>query len=253
MNERNAMRIVSLVPSLTHMVCDLGLKDRIVGATTFCVEPPGLAKTVTLIGGTKDPDLDKIAALKPTHILVNEEENKPEHIAACERLAPTFVTFPKRPDEVPRLIREAGAWLEAAVAGEEWAAKAEATLTAMDAAVRRRAQAEAPLRALYLIWREPYMVASRDTYISGMMTMLGLDNVAPSTPRYPTMTEEQMRGVRPDVLLLSSEPYPFRNRDADRIRAAWPDAPRIEKIDGRLMSWYGTMLVRAGRELSWPP
>lgn len=244
-------RIVSLVPSLTHMVADLGLEARIVGCTTFCVEPPRLAKQCALVGGTKDPDMDAIRALKPTHILVNEEENKPEHIEACRQLADTFVTFPKGPGEVPGLLREAGEWLSVQNAAARFARETEELLASLDATVesRRRAGDWSLRRCLYYIWREPYMVVSQDTYISAMLERLGLVNVAPSAPRYPTLTVEEAQALKPDFLLLSSEPYPFRKRDAVRLAQEWPAVPQMYKIDGQLMSWYGTMLIPALQDM----
>lgn len=240
------MRLVSLVPSLTDMVCAFGLRPALVGCTKFCIRPSGLRKTATLIGGTKDPDLGKVRALAPTHILVNEEENKPEHIAACKEIAPTFVSFPKGPEDGPALLRAAGTWLGCAGEGETWARDVEARLEALSAPTERK-------RALYFIWREPYMIAARDTYIDGMLSLLGFDNAAPlDRGRYPEMTLEQIKAARADVLLLSTEPYPFRVRDAERLRSEWPEVPAMWKADGQLFSWYGTLQVEALDEmLAW--
>lgn len=234
------------------MVCDFGLQAQVVGVTKFCVAPAHLAREATLVGGTKDPDLDAIAALKPTHILVNEEENKPEHIEACQRLAKTFVTFPKSPGEVPTLLRNAGAWLGVEDLATKLALETEEALSALDCAVdvERRKGAWSPQRALYLIWREPYMVVASDTYISAMMQRMGIVNVAPLEPRYPTVSVDDMKTLKPDLLLLSTEPYPFRRRDADRLRQEWDGAPPMLRIDGQLMSWYGTMLTKAAKEMA---
>jgi ABC-type hemin transport system substrate-binding protein len=248
------MRLVSLVPSLTHMAVDLGLEASLVGVTRFCVEPPRLARTATIVGGTKDPDLARIDALAPTHVLVNDEENKPEHVAALAAKYPVFRCLPKHPRDVPALLRDAGAFLGVASVAAARAREAEAALAEVDAASRaRRAEGEAPPRVLYFIWREPYMVVSDDTYIGGMLALAGLANVAPATPRYPTLTVEEAAAAAPDLLLLSSEPYPFRERDAARLRATWPagaKAPRLAKIDGQLASWYGTMAAPALRALA---
>lgn len=232
------MRLVSLVPSLTDMACTFGLRPALVGCTKFCIRPAGLRKTAALIGGTKDPDLDAIRALRPTHILVNEEENKPEHIEACKRAAPTFVSFPKGPHDGPGMLREVGAWLGVPQEGQTWAKAVEERLAAVKAGPKRR--------FLYFIWREPYMVAARDTYIDGMLALAGYENAAPAgDTRYPQMTIEQIRAARADVLLLSTEPYPFRVRDVVRLREEWPEAPEILKADGQLFSWYGTLQVEA--------
>jgi ABC-type hemin transport system substrate-binding protein len=238
-------RIVSLVPSLTHAVCDLGLKKHLVGCTQFCVEPPDLRRTAVVVGGTKDPALAEIAALRPTHILVNEEENKPEHIEACRALAPTYLSFPKAPRDVPGMLRQMGEFLDCRDAAESWVRKIEAVLTRVYEA--RAFSTLSDQRCLYYIWREPYMVAAADTYINAMLELAGLVNVAPGQTRYPELPVAAAAALRPDVLLLSSEPYPFRRRDLERLKGEWPNAilPTAVKADGQLFSWYGTMTLAA--------
>lgn len=232
------MRIVSLVPSLTHMVCDFGLREMLVGCTSFCIKPAGLHRSAKNIGGTKNPDIDAILELKPTHILVNEEENKPEHIAALQGVVPTLATFPRHPREVPAMLREAGRFLGVPAVAERFAIQLEQALYRPSTTEKRR--------CLYFIWRDPYMLAGLDTYISHMLELAGYTNVAPSSERYPTITLDEAAMLNPDVLLLSSEPYPFRQRDVDRIFAEWPgQLPQILKIDGQLMSWYGTLSIEA--------
>jgi len=240
------MRIVSLVPSLTHAVCDLGLREALVGVTKFCVEPKGLHRTAAIVGGTKDPDLAKIEDLKPTHIIVNEEENKPEHIAACRAIAPTLSTFPKSPYDVPDLLRNLGSFLGAVPMGEKWAGSIEERIATIS-----RVRPANQQRVLYFIWREPYMVAGRQTYIQAMLEFLGFQNAAETqADRYPTLNLDQMRALTPQMLLLSSEPYPFRARDAKRLAEEWgADVPPTRWIDGQLMSWYGTMTLTALEEI----
>jgi ABC-type hemin transport system substrate-binding protein len=232
------VRIVSLVPSLTHMVCDFGLRDSLVGCTSFCVKPAGLQRSAVLVGGTKDPDLRVIRELEPTHILVNEEENKPEHIAACRAICDTMLTYPKDPREVPAMLRASGRFLGVEALGEALARQLEAAL-ARPAPARKR-------RFIYYIWREPYMVVGPDTYISRLLELGGYQNAVPPGERYPTLTVEQAAALAPECLLLSSEPYPFRRRDAERLRGEWPGrAPEMLKIDGQLLSWYGTLTIEA--------
>lgn len=244
------VRIVSLVPSLTHMVCDFGLKSSVVGCTTFCVDPPDLRRSAVTIGGTKNPDLERIVSLRPTHILVNEEENKPEHILACETISPTLRTYPKTPDDVPALLRQVGEWLGRVNEGESWAGRVESRLNRLkEVALRDLCQIR---KYLYLIWKEPYMVVSDDTYIAGMLKLIGVSNVAPLNPRYPSLSVAEMIKLSPDVIFLSSEPYPFRNRDIKDLEIQWMELerpaegvygrlPHFRKIDGKLLSWYGTM------------
>ena len=246
------VRIVSLVPSLTHMVCDFGLKSSVVGCTTFCVDPSDLRRSAVTIGGTKNPDLERIASLRPTHILVNEEENKPEHILACETIAPTLRTYPKTPNEVPGLLRQVGEWLGREKEGESWAGRVESRLNRLKVLPQPD---NSPIKKyLYLIWKEPYMAVSEDTYIAGMLKLIGISNVSPKKPRYPSLSVPEMIEMRPNVIFLSSEPYPFRNRDIKALEVQWKEheraaanvcgrLPHIQKIDGQVLSWYGTMTV----------
>jgi ABC-type Fe3+-hydroxamate transport system substrate-binding protein len=204
------------------------------------------------IGGTKNPDLERIASLRPTHILVNEEENKLEHILACETISPTFRTYPKTPDEVPALLRQVGEWLGRGAEGESWAGQVESRLNRLKELEQR--DLSQIRKYLYLIWKEPYMVASDDTYIAGMLKLIGLSNIAPLNTRYPSLSVREMRELSPDVIFLSSEPYPFRNRDIKVLEIQWMDResiaedlhgrlPHFRKIDGQVLSWYGTMTV----------
>lgn len=244
------MRIVSLVPSLTATVVDLGLRDAIVGCTQFCVRPADLYKTTTIVGGTKDPDLEKIAALKPTHIIVNHEENKPEHIAACRKIARMIETMPKTVNDVVPMLMAMGEALGCEAAAEKMARTVHAGIHGPDRPRRFVGQ-----RYLYLIWREPYMVAGPDTYIHSCMELLGgINACADTSTRYPTLSIADIKAAAPDLLLLSSEPYPFRKRDAQRLRdELGADAMPMRWIDGQLMSWYGSVtaeFLAAGDELT---
>jgi len=233
------------------MVADFGLREQIVGCTSFCVEPKGLARTARLVGGTKDPDLQAIRDLAPTHILVNEEENKPEHVRACTEIAETLVTFPRSPFDLPALLEEAGRFLDRSGVARRFASEAAQVLQAVKVAVHRRQAAggAAKRRFLYYIWREPYMVAAEDTYISAMLELAGLENAAPKGTRYPELPISVARLASADLVLFSTEPYPFRKRDVERFQGEWPDVPEVLRADGQLFSWYGTMGIKALKEL----
>jgi len=235
------LRIVSLVPSLSHTVCELGLKDQLVGCTNFCVLPAGLHRSATLIGGTKDPDLAKIASLKPTHIIVNEEENKPKHIAACEEICPVLQTFPRGPADTPALFSSLAAFLGSAAADKT----AEECRLLLDHIGKTNIRLSGGKSFLYFIWRSPYMLVGRDTYISRMLELAGLENAYQGPERYPSVTTEECQEMNADLLLLSSEPFPFRKRHAKELRQAWQMAPPIYKVDGQLWSWYGSLTVKA--------
>jgi ABC-type hemin transport system substrate-binding protein len=224
---------------LSETVCTLGLRDQLVGCTNFCVEPKDLHRTVTRIGGTKDPDLDLIRSLQPTHILANQEENPREPILELARDIPTLVTFPKGPEDVPGMLRDLGRFLDCDT--ESHAAAIEALLKA---APRHPSQ-----RFLYLIWQNPYMIAGADTYISRTLASIGWVNAYEGAERYPAVDLAAMENCRADIILMSSEPYPFRRRDAERLKAQWPSAPRLARIDGQMMSWFGTRTLEALEQL----
>jgi ABC-type Fe3+-hydroxamate transport system substrate-binding protein len=238
----NELRIVSLVPSLTHLLSDLGLQEQIAGCTKFCVQPPDLHRSAILCGGTKDPDLMKIRDLSPTHILVNEEENKPEHIRELMTISPVLNTFPKGPADVPGLIDDVCAFL-----GVRDDQQLSAHCRSLIAETKEHARRQPPRRFAYFIWKNPWMVVSRDTYISRFLELLGWSNVIEAADRYPTV-ELPLTGERPDVLLLSTEPWPFRQRDLKDLAANWPEHPPVMKADGMLCSWYGSMLIPALEE-----
>lgn len=238
----NDLRIVSLVPSLTHLLVDLGLKSQIVGCTKFCIDPPDLHRAVELCGGTKDPDLELIKSLHPTHIIVNDEENKPEHIEALKSVCQVLETFPKSPDDVPELIRSVCSFLQIEDANNLAGAVEEALKDLSQVASNAKVRSFA-----YFIWKDPWMVVGPDTYISRMLELMGWRNVIPEGDRYPSVTLP-LDGERPDLIILSTEPYPFRKRDLEALAQLWPDHPDVLKGDGMLFSWYGSKATEALHE-----
>lgn len=245
------LRIVSLVPSLTETLVEIGLRKNLIGITKFCVHPPDLHRGVTLIGGTKDPDIKKIASLSPSHIITNAEENRAIDIEACQAIAPTLVTLPKGPRDVSGMLMDMQTFFgfsnEEATAIEKRRRLLEAVLKDLDrwkvssnTADYNKSELK---RFVYLIWREPYMAAGKDTYISRTLEEYGFENSVESEERYPSVGVEQLWTCRPDILFLSTEPYPFRRRDRDRLQTEWSkDArlPTLVKVDGQDFSWYGT-------------
>ncbi|MDQ3235488.1 MAG: helical backbone metal receptor [Pseudobdellovibrionaceae bacterium] len=231
------MRIVSLVPSLSETVCTLGRREHLVGCTHFCVEPKDLRRKAARIGGTKDPDLEHIRTLQPTHILANQEENPRDPVLELARDIPTLVTFPKGPADVPGMLRDIGHFLDCEREAERWADRIEELLQAPYPGEAKR--------FLYLIWQNPYMLVGRDTYISRTLESIGWINAYEGPERYPALDIPELDACRPDIILLSSEPYPFRKRDAERLKAQWPLAPRLARVDGQLLSWFGTRTCEA--------
>jgi ABC-type Fe3+-hydroxamate transport system substrate-binding protein len=248
------MKIVSLVPSLTKTICDFGLKDQIVGITNFCVDPPDLYRTATRIGGTKDPDLRLIKDLKPTHVIVNEEENRAEDIRQLGLAYNVLSTFPKSPADVPSLLVQMGDFLGVPAEGQQKSDELKMGLESLSA--QNSFTGILGKRFVYLIWRDPWMAAGEDTYISKMLASLGSENIVKNLERYPVVTPSHLLSLRPDVVLMSSEPWPFRKRDAEAWRSeSGSTCPPIYWIDGKAMSWYGTTTldtvhaIQSGRNL----
>ena len=242
------MNIVSLVPSLTEMVCDFGLSRSLVGCTQFCTHPPGLLSHAQRIGGPKDPCIETIRRLKPEKILVNLEENKPAHIEELSGICEVLKTFPVSPQDVPSMIRDAGLYLNVKTQGEQMARRLESVLAMCKP---EKMKPERKNRSfIYFIWTNPWMVASRDTYISRMLEFFGWENVIDDEIRYPEITIQKMKDLDPDLLIFSTEPWPFRKRDLKRLRQGWSNAPESVLADGRLFSWYGSVTERACLELN---
>ncbi len=237
-------RYVSLCPSTTETLFDLGVGDHVVGATKFCVHPAGELASVPRVGGTKDPRLPRIAELRPTAIFANEEENRLEDVEALRDLGLVVHTsFPKRVDDVPAVLRELGGWVQRPEAARAWARKIERAAEGARAAAAGRA----PVRFLVLIWRGPWMGASGDTFLSDVLETVGGANViGRGGPRYPEIGPKVLRELRPDVVLLPSEPFPFREAHARELASEVKLPPEsIRLCDGELLSWHGSRTLRS--------
>lgn len=236
---RGEVRIVSLVPSLTELLFDLGLGSRVVGRTGFCVHPRAWLKAVPKVGGTKDVKLDAVRRLNPTHLVVNIDENRRETVDALARFVPNIiVTHPCRPEDNRDLYRLFGH-----VFGREAAARRlELDLDRALARAAEVARSMPPEAVLYLIWREPWMTVARDTYISAMLDCVGwktLPEVADE--RYPQFEWTAPWLARVGRVLLSSEPYRFRERHVGEV-ARLSVCP-LTMIDGEMASWYGSRAI----------
>lgn len=233
------MRIVSLCPSLTELVVDLGRGDDLVGRTKFCVHPADLADRVPSVGGTKNPAILRIVALKPDLVLLNEEENRREDAEALRAAGvPLHVSFPRDAEDTADMVRDIARALDRPEAGERIASEIERRVER----VRRDAMGRPPVRWAYLIWRDPYMTVNADTFVHAMLALPGGVNVFADEPtRYPSIDAARLAAAEPDVVLLSSEPFPFAEKHADELaeRSGLPRA-RIRLVDGELLSWHGS-------------
>jgi ABC-type Fe3+-hydroxamate transport system substrate-binding protein len=241
------VRIASLVPSLTELVCALGLGHRLVARTGFCIHPAGGVRTVPKVGGTKDVNLAKLRKLAPTHVLLNIDENRADTAEALRAFVPELiVTHPCGPADNPALIDQ----LAACFAAEPGVAQRAAALrAAIESELALTARASfAPQRVLYLIWRGPWMTVARDTYISRMLGSVGWQTLpaqaggTSGAARYPVIEPDAAWLAEVDRVLLSSEPHRFEPAHVREAQALCPQA-RVQPVDGELLSWYGPRAV----------
>ena len=241
-------RIVSLVPSITELLCDLGLAPYLVGRTGFCVHPAETVKAIKKVGGTKTVNIDKIRKLAATYCIVNIDENEqPTVTKIATFVRHVIVTHPQTPRDNLTLFRLLGHVFRA----DERAAVLSARFTAALATLNAKKHAPTPLRVLYLIWKDPWMTVTRETYIATMLELIDWRqiDVAPyatgGSSRYPAIAlEGAVRDA--DVILLSSEPYAFTSAHVAELSARFPDK-RVMLVDGEMLSWYGSRAI-AGLE-----
>ncbi len=233
---------MSLVPSQTELLFDLGLGEKVVGVTKFCVHPAEARTKAMVIGGTKNFDFEKIAALKPDLIIGNKEENYRSGIEQLAESYPVWLSDISNLPDALDMIRRVGF-----IAGAK--EKAEAMAAAIDASFAVLATAETPTSAAYFIWRKPYMVAAKGTFIDDMLRRAGFANVFAEQARYPEISAEQLAAAAPARMLLSSEPYPFGAKHLAEFQAICP-AAKIDIVDGELFSWYGSRLQKSAAYFS---
>ena len=236
-------RVVSLVPSITETLIALGLRDRVIGRTGFCIHPREVVREIPKVGGTKDVKLDTLRRLQPTHVIVNVDENEAQTVERLREFVPqVVVTHPNAPADNLALYRLLGGIFGRADAAESLCAQLQAQLDALAAA------AWPSETVLYLIWREPWMTIAADTYIARTLAAVGWQvphgaGGFSGAARYPRLDDLDAAAARVDRLLLSSEPYRFGERHIAELSARWPGKP-VDLIDGELTSWYGVRAVR---------
>jgi ABC-type Fe3+-hydroxamate transport system substrate-binding protein len=231
-------RIISLVPSQTELLYDLGLGERVVGITKFCVHPENWFNSKHRVGGTKKVDFDKVRALKPDLIIGNKEENERKDIEALEKEFPVWMSdvrdLPGALDMIQRVGELTGT-----------TPKASAIAHGIEQAFTELRPLEEPLTVAYLIWQEPFMVAGHGTFVNDMLKRCGLHNVFDEgDARYPEVSDQALAEADPDIILLSSEPFPFKEKHIADINMICPGTP-VRLVDGELFSWYGSRLLKA--------
>jgi ABC-type Fe3+-hydroxamate transport system substrate-binding protein len=229
-----ARRVVSLVPSLTETLFDLGAGADVIGITDYCIFPPSLA--LPRLGGTKNPRIDEIRALTPDLVYMNTEENLKRHAEAIEQFARVHLSEPRTIDDVEHLIAELGEI-------HDRRDRATELVTLL-----RDTHASIPQRTFTFavpIWKNPWKWCGGDTYVSNLVQSTGGRNVLGNLARYPTVTLDEVLAMNPDVIFLPDEPYAFNEADANMIRA-----PRvIGPFPGHLFTWHGTRTIEGLRFL----
>lgn len=239
-------RIACLVPSLTELLFALDLGAAVVARTGFCVHPRDGVRRVPKIGGTKDPRLDALRAARPTHLVVNVDENRREVVDAARAFVPhVIVTHPLAPVDNRRLYALFGAIFAREAQAEALRRDFDAALAMLDAVAARLPRE----RVLYLVWKKPWMTVARDTYVSATLARAGLDTLPAAAPaRYPEIGDDDAAWRDADRILLSTEPYAFRPRDAAALARA--TGKTVALIDGEWTSWYGPRAIAGLRALA---
>jgi len=235
-------RIISLVPSQTELLHDLGLGDRVVGITKFCIHPDTWFRTKTRVGGTKKLDLEKIKALQPDLIIGNKEENELAQIEALMKHHRVWMSDIYTLKDALVMIASLGALLNC----NEQATNLRLSIEqAFQLFHQQRSAQNQELKTAYFIWRDPYMVAGHDTFINEMLKECGFANVfTDRDSRYPSISKEELIAANPQLVLLSSEPFPFREKHVEEIKQLLPHAI-VRIADGELFSWYGSRLLKS--------
>jgi ABC-type Fe3+-hydroxamate transport system substrate-binding protein len=234
-------RIVSLVPSQTELLFDLGLEENIVGITKFCVHPYHLKSTKKIIGGTKKVHYEKIKLLQPDIIIANKEENTEEIVEQLREIAPVWTSDIITIQHSIDMITELGKIFSVRTKAQQWIDKINYAVTDFHNFMKGREH----LKAAYFIWKNPYMAAGGDTFINEMLKLNNFTNIYETRGRYPEIIIQKIRiQGDPDVVFLSSEPYPFKEEDAFEIGRFTHHAKTIF-VDGEMFSWYGSRMVRA--------
>jgi ABC-type Fe3+-hydroxamate transport system substrate-binding protein len=230
-------KIISVVPSQTELLYDLGLEKEVIGITKFCVRPAAWYQSKTRVGGTKQLNIQIIRQLHPDLILANKEENVKEQVDELEKYFPVWVSDVHTLADALEMIQEVGA-----MTGKEQ--KAARLMAAIQSGFSRLPVPAIRYKVCYLIWQKPFMTVGGDTFIHSMLEAAGFENVFKNKSRYPQINLAEIMNAGCEILLLSSEPFPFRQKHADELQLLLPGI-KILPVDGEFFSWYGSRLLQA--------
>lgn len=239
-----AKRIISLVPSQTELLYDLGLNTEVIGITKFCVHPEEWFRTKQRVGGTKNPNLQLIRELQPDLILANKEENNKEHILHLRDQFPVYTSDISNIEENSEMIRHIALLINKKWESEKLIQEIKIRYHSPYFGFREDPEIQRKRGALYLIWREPWLSVGGDTFIHYMLNRAGFENCMAQETRYPTVDPANWQREHPAFILLSSEPYPFREKHIPELQQFFPDS-KILLVNGEFFSWYGSRVVQA--------
>jgi len=230
-------RVVSLVPSITELLYDLGLENEIIGKTRFCIHPEIENDKTAIIGGTKNFDIQKIIDLKPEIVIANKEENTKDGIEELSKYCPVYVTDVTDIDSALNMIENMGKICDKYSKANQIVEKIEAGIEELSN--------EKIGSAIYLIWKQPFMTVSKNTFINSMMELAGFDNIFKDKEgNYPEITEEEIKESNANYILLSTEPYKFTEKHLPKFSTLFPNSKTII-VDGEMFSWYGSKMLKS--------
>lgn len=225
-------RIISIVPSQSELLWDLGLRDELVGITKFCIHPKEMFDSIERVGGTKTLNIEKIRALKPDLIIGNKEENEQSQILELQKEFPVWMSDIYHLEDALKMIELVGELVNQSSKADFIKNNIQHSFFNIQKAFKT---------GLYLIWNKPYMAAGRDTFIGDMLKKIGIQNVLEQNSRYPELCLDDIKALNPEFIFLSSEPYPFNDTHIQELQKEMPKA-KIILVDGELFSWYGSRL-----------
>ncbi|MHB1923012.1 MAG: ABC transporter substrate-binding protein [Chitinophagaceae bacterium] len=234
-------RIISLVPSQTELLADLGLDQQVLGITKFCIHPPHWFRSKTRIGGTKTLNLDLIRQLNPQLILGNKEENQQSQMEILMEEFPVWISDIHTVDDALQMIRTVGGMTNSLAKSELIVSDILKGFNQLKD--NQMTKVNAGPKAAYFIWKDPWMVAGGNTFIQDMMKLAGFENIFQFQEGYPAIQLNQLQALHPEVILLSSEPFPFKEKHLEEIGHFISDC-KIKMVDGEMFSWYGSRMIQ---------
>jgi ABC-type Fe3+-hydroxamate transport system substrate-binding protein len=238
--QKKYSRIISMVPSQTELLSYLGLENEVVGITKFCVHPESWFRNKTRVGGTKNIDFKKIHQLSPDLIIANKEENVKEQVEELAKNYDVWITDVNDLSDSIKMIADIGNLTGRFKKASELILKIREGFGKLE----ELSVGQPLVKTAYFIWKDPYMVAASETFINNMMQYCGLENVFSEQKRYPQIALEEIKQKKTELILLSSEPYPFKEKHREEMQKLFPKI-KVELTDGEMYSWYGSRLLKS--------